>query len=71
MPAIVGPVNINSVNGIVNFGDAFYLSPKTTEKTAAGSGALNVGNWVVTNNGLSSTNPIDPDVNDQNVAANA
>ncbi|RWZ55191.1 spore germination protein [Halobacillus fulvus] len=72
MPAIVGPISINNVGGgVVNFGDSFYLSPKSTGKTAAGSGALNTGNWIITNNGLSSTNPIDPDVNDQNVTANA
>ncbi|MCA1011290.1 spore germination protein [Halobacillus halophilus] len=72
MPAIVGPISINSVGGgVVNFGDSFYLSPKSTSKTNAGSGALNTGNWIVTNNGLSSTNPFDPDVNDQNVTANA
>ncbi|MBA2174531.1 spore germination protein [Halobacillus locisalis] len=72
MPAIVGPVSINSVGGgVVNFGDSFYLSPKSSGKTSAGSGALNTGNWIITNNGLSSTNPIDPDVNDQNITANA
>jgi spore germination protein PF len=72
MPAIVGPISINSVGGgVVNFGDSFYLSPKSTGKTNAGSGALNTGNWIITNNGLSSTNPFDPDVNDQNVTANA
>jgi spore germination protein PF len=72
MPAIVGPININSVGGgVVNFGDSFYLSPKSTSKTNAGSGALNTGNWIITNNGLSSTNPFDPDVADQNITANA
>ncbi|ASF38755.1 MULTISPECIES: spore germination protein [Halobacillus] len=72
MPAIVGPISINSVGGgVVNFGDSFYLSPKSTSKTNAGSGALNTGNWIVCNNGISSTNPFDPDVNDQNVTANA
>ncbi|UOQ43479.1 spore germination protein [Halobacillus salinarum] len=72
MPSLVGAVSINSVGGgVVNFGDGFYLSPKSTSKTSAGSGALNTGNFICTNNGLSSTNPIDPDVNDQNVTANA
>ncbi|UOR13177.1 spore germination protein [Halobacillus amylolyticus] len=72
MPAIVGPIRINSVGGgVVNFGDAFYLAPKSTSKTNAGSGALNTGDFICTNNGISSTNPFDPDVNDQNVTANA
>ncbi|ARI78068.1 spore germination protein [Halobacillus mangrovi] len=72
MPAIVGPISINSVGGgVVNFGDSFYLSPKSTSKTNSGSGALNTGNWIITNNGLSSTNPFDPDGADQNITANA
>ncbi|WP_164669535.1 spore germination protein [Virgibacillus doumboii] len=72
MPSIVGPIKINSVGGgVVNFGDSFYLAPKSTSKTAAGSGSLNTGDFINTNNGLSTTNPIDPDVNDQNVASNA
>ncbi|MDX5473990.1 MAG: spore germination protein [Bacillaceae bacterium] len=71
MPAIVGPVQINSVGGgSVNFGDSFYLSPKATGKTQGGSGGFNTGNFIVANNGLSATNTIDADVNDQNIAAN-
>ncbi|WP_096155200.1 MULTISPECIES: spore germination protein [Bacillus] len=71
MPAIVGPVAINSISGgAVNFGDSFYLSPKSASKTNAGSGCFNTGNFIVTNNGLSATNTIDPDVNDQNISAN-
>ncbi|AIF42737.1 MULTISPECIES: spore germination protein [Virgibacillus] len=72
MPSIVGPIKINSVGGgVVNFGDSFYLSPKSTSKTNTGSGALNTGDFICTNNGISSTNPFDPDANDQNVTANA
>ncbi|WP_181349185.1 spore germination protein [Thalassobacillus sp. CUG 92003] len=72
MPSIVGPIRINSVaGGVVNFGDAFYLAPKSTSKTNAGSGSNNTGDFICTNNGFSSTNPFDPDVNDQNVTANA
>jgi spore germination protein PF len=71
MPAIVGPVAINSVGGgVINFGDSFYISPKSASKTSAGSGALNTGNFVITNNGLSATNTIDPDINDQDIVAN-
>ncbi|AST90543.1 spore germination protein [Sutcliffiella cohnii] len=71
MPAIVGPVAINSISGgVVTFGDSFYVSPKGTSKTSAGSGSFNTGNVIITNNGLSATNTIDPDINDQNIAAN-
>ncbi|MFC0301681.1 spore germination protein [Virgibacillus soli] len=70
MPSIVGPVKINSVDGIVNFGDSFYLSPKGSDKTAAGSGSFNTGDFICTNTGFSSTNPVDPDFLDQNIAGN-
>ncbi len=40
MPAIVGPIYINSISGgVVNVGDSFYLSPKSSSKSALGSGA--------------------------------
>lgn len=72
MPAIIGPVSITSVGGgVVTFGDTFYVSPKSTGKTASGSGSLNTGNFVNTNNGISGTNTLDPDLFDQNIAANA
>lgn len=71
MPAIVGPIKINSVDGgVVNFGDSFYLSPKSQSKTASGSGGGNTGDFLITNNGISATNMIDPDVKDQNMVAN-
>ncbi|MDY0396050.1 spore germination protein [Virgibacillus halophilus] len=71
MPAIVGPVKINSVGGgVVNFGDTFYASPKSTDKTASGSGSFNTGDFINTNNGLSSTNPVDPDLFDQLITGN-
>ncbi|NSL53054.1 spore germination protein [Calidifontibacillus erzurumensis] len=66
MPAIVGgPINITSAEGVVNFGDSFYVSPKTVGKTFAGSGSLNTGNFVWTNNAISATNAFDPDASDQ------
>ncbi|MGM8214707.1 spore germination protein [Bacillaceae bacterium W0354] len=71
MPSIVGPLKINSVGGgTVNFGDAFYIAPKSSSKTNAGAGALNTGDFINTNNMLSSTNPFDQDVFDQLIAAN-
>jgi spore germination protein PF len=72
MPAIVGPCKINSIGGgVVNFGDSFYLSPKDAAKTTAGSGAFNTGDFIMTNSGVSATNTIDQDVNDQQLTANA
>ena len=64
MPSIVGGVKINSVGsaGIVNIGDALYISPKSTSKTYAGSGSFNTGDFLNTNNGLSSTNTNDQDL---------
>ncbi|GAA0314409.1 spore germination protein [Bacillus carboniphilus] len=72
MPAIVGPVQIFSVSGgEVQFGDTFYVSPKSSSKTVAGSGGLNTGPFVITNNGLSATNYIDCNAVDQPITGNA
>jgi spore germination protein PF len=71
MPSIVGPVKINSAAGIVNFGDSLYTSPKSASKSSAGAGAFNTGDFLMTNNGLSLTNTVDPDVADQNIAGNS
>lgn len=71
MPAIVGPVQINNVSGVVTFGDTFYVSPKENSKSTLGAGASNTGNFFVVNNALSATNAIDPDLADQNNAGNA
>jgi spore germination protein PF len=71
MPAIVGPIKINSIGGgVVNFGDSFYLSPKSQSKTASGSGGGSTGDFQIINNGISVTNLVDPDVTDQNIVAN-
>ncbi len=71
MPAIVGPIKIVSVGGgVVNFGDSFYLSPKSASKTAAGSGAFNTGDFINTTTGLNATNALDPDAVDQVMSAN-
>ncbi|MBT2215364.1 spore germination protein [Virgibacillus dakarensis] len=72
MPSIVGPLKVNSIDGgVVNFGDSFYLSPKSTSKTSAGSGSFNTGDFICTNTGISSTNPFDQDAYDQIISANA
>ncbi|RSK26610.1 spore germination protein [Bacillus sp. HMF5848] len=66
MPTIIlGPVNIREAGGVVVFGDTFYISPKDTAKTLAGSGAINTGSLVITNNGFSTLNNADPDTIDQ------
>lgn len=71
MPSIVGGININSNEGIVNFGDVLNLSPKSTSKTIAGQGGSNVGNIVNTLNGASVNNTLDPDMVDSSTASNA
>jgi spore germination protein PF len=71
MPAIIGPVQIvNVTGGIVQFGDAVYVSPKSASKTNAGSGAFNTGGFIVANSGLSGTNVLDTNVIDQPIAGN-
>ncbi len=71
MPAIIGPVQIVSVSGgAVQFGDALYISPKASSKTAAGSGGFNTGGVIIANNGLSGTNVLDTNVFDQPIAGN-
>lgn len=72
MPSIVGPIKIIEVGGgVINFGDSFYLSPKSASKTAAGSGAFNTGDFINTNSGVNATNTLDPDAVDQIMSANA
>ncbi|MEQ6389949.1 spore germination protein [Bacillaceae bacterium S4-13-58] len=72
MPSIItGPININEAGGTLVFGDTFYIAPKESSKSASGSGSFNTGNVIVTNNGVSSTNPLDPDTVDQATTGNA
>ncbi|MEH7122061.1 spore germination protein [Bacillus sp. JJ1532] len=71
MPAIVGPVQIMNVDGgIVQFGDALNVSPKTSVKTYSGQGALNTGALIITNNGISGTNVLDTNLIDQPIIGN-
>jgi spore germination protein PA/spore germination protein PF len=66
MPSIVGAVKILSVQGgaVVQFGDAFEISPTSTSKTFAGAGSFLTGDLSRTNNAVSATNTNDPDVQD-------
>lgn len=71
MPAIIGPVQIINVGGgVVQFGDALYISPKSAIKTNAGSGGFNTGGLIITNNGLSGTNVLDTNLVDMPVTGN-
>ncbi|MFO1445496.1 spore germination protein [Bacillus sp. Bva_UNVM-123] len=71
MPAIVGPVQIITVGGgVVQFGDALYISPKSSSKTNSGQGALNTGGLIITLNGLSASNVIDTNLLDQPIIGN-
>lgn len=43
MPAITGPVQIVNIDsGIVQFGDAVFISPKSSSKSVLGQGAGNL-----------------------------
>lgn len=71
MPAIIGPVQIVNVGGgIVQFGDSLYISPKSNSKTNSGQGGFNTGGFIITNNGLSSSNVIDTNLFDQPTVGN-
>lgn len=71
MPAIVGPVQIITVSGgIVQFGDALYISPKANSKQVSGSGGGNTGGIIVVGNGLSASNVIDTNLVDQPIVGN-
>lgn len=71
MPAIVGPVQIVNVGGgVVQFGDTFFISPKSASKSMSGSGAGNTGGFIITNNALSGTNTLDSNLVDQPLTGN-
>lgn len=71
MPAIIGPVQITTVSGgVVQFGDTFFISPKSASKTSSGSGAGNTGIGIVTVNGFSLNNNIDTNLIDQPITGN-
>ena len=71
MPSIIGSVQVVNVSGgVVNFGDAQNVSPKSNSKSYEGSGSMNTGGIIITNNGISSTNTIDKELVDQPAVAN-
>lgn len=69
MPAITGPIQvINNDGGILQFGDAAVISPKSAGKTVSGSGTGNTGALIFTANGVSGTNVLDVNGVDQPIA---
>lgn len=71
MPAIVGPVQIVNIGGgIVQYGDSFFISPKSASKTTMGSGAGNTAGLVIANNFFSISNYVDPNLVDQPITGN-
>ena len=71
MPAIVGPVQIINVGeGIVQFGDSLFISPKGNSKSTLGAGSANTGAFIITNNGINASNHIDTSLIDQPTLGN-
>ncbi|HWJ77670.1 MAG TPA: spore germination protein [Niallia sp.] len=71
MPTIIGPVQIvNTGDGIVQFGDSLFISPKENSKATIGSGTGNQGAFVITNNPLNASNYTDGSIVDQPTTGN-
>lgn len=64
----LGPIEINSNEGVIVTGNSFYVSPTSTSKTIAGSGSFNTGIKITNNNGTSTSNTFDPDGVDSNIS---
>ncbi|MCH1626974.1 spore germination protein [Ferdinandcohnia quinoae] len=68
MPSIIiGPIEINSNEGIIITGNTMNASPVSTSKVFSGSGSFNTGIYITNNNGVSTSNTLDPDLLDSNV----
>ncbi|WP_243290527.1 spore germination protein [Bacillus sp. FJAT-47783] len=71
MPAFVGAIELESVgDGAFKVGDTFSISPKSSLKSALGSGALNTGDRMRTVNIRNVSNEFNPNVSDQTQAFN-
>ncbi|WP_100330560.1 spore germination protein [Bacillus xiapuensis] len=71
MPALVGPIQIFTVSGgVIHYGDALVISPKSSGKTQSGSGGLNTGSFIVTYAGLNTNAVFDPTSVDQPITGN-
>lgn len=69
MPAIVGAVNVNAVDGVFNIGDVGIISPTSYAKTYAGGGSFNTGNYMNVSNASSVINVYDSAIYDQTLVA--
>ncbi|UOF92147.1 spore germination protein [Fodinisporobacter ferrooxydans] len=71
MPAMIGAFKAISVSagGVLQVGDTAAIVPKGTSKTCGGSGTFNTGDFILTQNILNTTNTIDMDASDQNIAS--
>ncbi|MFT4412318.1 spore germination protein [Fredinandcohnia humi] len=58
---LLGPIEINSNEGVIITGNTINASPSSTSKTITGSGSFNTGINIVNNNGVSSSLSNDPD----------
>ncbi|MED4228031.1 spore germination protein [Neobacillus cucumis] len=66
------PVKIDTVSGgVVQFGGALFVSPKSASKNAFGAGSSNTGVNILNVNGPSATNATDCDVIDQPIVQDA
>jgi hypothetical protein len=72
MPAFVGPIDLQTINdnAIFKVGDSFSLSPKCVDKSSAGSGVGNTGDFIETQNLFNITNFEDADIIDQTNSMN-
>jgi len=64
----LGPIQINSNEGVIITGNSSNVSPTSTSKTIAGSGSFNTGFHITNNNGTSTSNTFDQDGVDSNVS---
>ncbi|MFC4404493.1 spore germination protein [Gracilibacillus xinjiangensis] len=69
MTIILGPVTINSNEGII-VSNTLNTCPTFISKTVAGAGSFNTGYWIKTNTNINRSSSIDPDINDANIAEN-
>ncbi|WP_449539603.1 spore germination protein [Ferdinandcohnia sp. Marseille-Q9671] len=68
MAIFLGPIEINSNEGVIITGNSFNVSPTSTNKTYSGSGSFNTGIYITNNNLISSSNTNDNDASDSNLA---
>ncbi|MBE3568731.1 MAG: spore germination protein [Bacillales bacterium] len=71
MPSLVGSVQVIHVsNGVVQFGDSAFISPKSASRSSAGSGGFNTGPFIVTYSGFSTSPTFTGSVLDQPLSGN-